>query len=141
LFSRTASQILDRSQTVTRRVGWRFLEPGDLVQAIEARPGSDGARAVRPLAVLRIRDVRVERLSRLISDPAYAEDELPREGFPCWSRDEFVTTFCRTHRLKTVDVDITRLEFEHVAPDLTTNDTKNTKGTKAFRKPSPSCAS
>jgi hypothetical protein len=113
-FSATAAQILDRSQTVTRRIGWRFLQSGDLVQAIGTRPGSHGDGAVRPLGVLRILDVRVERLSRLISEPAYGEDELPREGFPCWSRDEFVESFRRAHRLKTTDTEITRIAFEHV---------------------------
>jgi hypothetical protein len=66
--------------------------------------------------VLRIRDVRIEPLSRLTADPRYGEDELPREGSPCWSRDEFLESFCRTHRLKTPDTEVTRIEFEHVDP-------------------------
>lgn len=125
-FSHTAPQILDRSQTVTRRTGWRFLKPGDLVEAVEWRPGPRGRQAVRRLAVLRIRDVRIELLSRLITDPRYGEDELPREGFPCWSRVEFLESFCRTHQVKTADAEITRIEFEH-ASDFTTTLTKSAK--------------
>ena len=33
-FSLTTPQILAQSKTVTRRVGWRFLQPGDLVMAV-----------------------------------------------------------------------------------------------------------
>ena len=108
-FPDTAAEVRERLQTVTRRPGWRFLKPGDLILAIEPRTR---ARA-RELAVLRIRRVRVEPLSRL-DIATYAEDELPREGLPCWSKDHFVATFLRRHRLKSADVDVTRIEFEYV---------------------------
>ena len=58
--------------------------------------------------------VRVEPLSRLAENATYAEDELPREGLPCWSRNHFIATFLRRHRLKSADVEVTRIEFEHV---------------------------
>src|SRR5262245_31161982 len=113
-FSHTAPMIIDRSKTVTRRVGWTFLKPGDRVQAVEKARGLKRGEAVHTLAVLRVVDVRVESLARLLKEPRYAEDELPREGFPCWSRDDFVEMFCRTHGLKTADADVTRIEFEYV---------------------------
>ena len=113
-FSLTTAQILAREKTVTRRTGWRFLKPGDLVQAVEKARGLKKGESPRRLAVLRIVDVRVEPLSRLVTDPRYAEDELPREGYPCWQRDEFVEMFMRTHGLKSVDADITRIQFEYL---------------------------
>jgi hypothetical protein len=113
-FSLTTPQILAREKTVTRRVGWRFLKPGDLVQAVEKARGLAKGEPMRKLAVLRIVDVRVEPLSRLVSDPRYGEDELPREGFPCWQRDEFIEMFRRTHGLKSADPEVTRIEFEYV---------------------------
>jgi len=113
-FSLTTPQILDRSKTVTRRIGWRFLKPDDLVQAVEQARGRRRGQAPRRLAVLRIVDVRVESLARLKTDARYAEDELPREGFPCWTRDEFLETFCRTHGLKSAFCDVTRIQFEYV---------------------------
>jgi hypothetical protein len=113
-FSLTTPQILDRSKTVTRRTGWRFLKRGDLVQAVEKARGLKKGEPVRNLAVLRIRDVRVESLARLIDEPTYAEDELPREGYPCWSRDDFIEMFCRTHGLKSPRVNITRISFDYV---------------------------
>ena len=115
-FSHTASQILDRSKTVTRRTGWRYLRPGDLIQAVEKTRGLKKGERVRELAVLRVVGVRVEPLSRLATDARYAEDELPREGFPCWSRDEFVDMFLRVNRLKSTAVQVTRVEFDYVEP-------------------------
>lgn len=116
-FSQTAPQILDRSKTVTRRTGWRHLKPGDLIQAVEKSRGLRKGERVRELAVLRVVNVRVEPLSRLVTEARYAEDELPREGFPCWARDEFVEMFVRVNRLKSPAVRVTRIEFEYVQAD------------------------
>jgi hypothetical protein len=116
-FPDSASEVRERLQTVTRRPGWRFLKPNDLIQAIEFvsnETGTGGGSIARELAVLRVRSVRVEPLSRLVTDATYAEDELPREGRPCWSRDHFIATFLRRHRLSHVSVDVTRIEFEYV---------------------------
>ena len=113
-FSHTTPQILDRSKTVTRRTGWRYLKPGDLIEAVEKSRGLKRGERVRTLGVLRVVSVRVEPLSRLVTDARYAEDELPREGFPCWSRDDFLAMFLRANRLKTTRVNVTRIEFDHV---------------------------
>jgi hypothetical protein len=112
-FSLTTPKILARGKTVTRRIGWRFLKPGDLIQAVERSRGREKGEPLHKLAVLRIVNVRVEPLSRLVTDPRYGEDELPREGFPCWTRDEFVDMFMRTHGLKTNEAEVTRIEFEY----------------------------
>ena len=116
-FSHTSAQILDRSKTVTRRTGWRYLKPGDLVQAVEKSRGRRTGEPVRTLGVLRVVSVRVEPLSRLLTDAGYAEDELPREGFPCWSRDEFIEMFLRVNALKSTAADVTRIEFEYVVAE------------------------
>ena len=114
-FSHSAAEVQARLQTVTRRVGWRFLKAQDLIEAV-ASEGREGRGAVRVLAVLRVTDVRVEPLARLVRDAGYAEDELPREGLPCWSRDHFIAAFLRRHRLKTPEIDVTRIAFEYVDP-------------------------
>lgn len=106
MFARGA-ELRARMKTVDRRPGWRFLRPNDRVAACERRAGE------APIAVLRIRSVRVEPLSRLLNEPHYAEDELPREGFPCWSTSDFIARFLRHHRLRTADTDITRIEFDY----------------------------
>ena len=72
---------------------------------------------VRVLGVLRVVSVRFEPLSKLVTDARYAEDELPREGFPCWSRDDFIAMFLRVNALKSTAVIVTRVEFEYVQAD------------------------
>ena len=119
-FSHAAPEVRARMKTVTRRLGWRFLKPNDLIQAVDKARGSRSREAARRLAILRVRDVRIEPLARLIESARYAEDELPREGYPCWSRDDFITRFLRRHRLTTVDIDVTRIEFEYVELDAFT---------------------
>jgi hypothetical protein len=116
-FSHTTRQILDGSKTVTRRTGWARLAPGDMILAVEKVRGLKKGEPVRPLALLRVTHVRTEPLSRLLTDARYAEDELPREGFPCWSRDEFVEMFVRVNRLKSPDAPVRRIEFEYVRTD------------------------
>jgi hypothetical protein len=113
-FSQTTAQILERTKTVTRRVGWRFLRAGELIQAVEKARGLSKGERIRRLAVLRVVSVRVEPLARLLEDPRYAEDELPREGFPCWGRDEFVEMFRKTHGLRSASEAVTRIEFEYL---------------------------
>ena len=115
-FTHTTAEIRERVKTVTRRMGWRTLTAGDLVQAVKKARGVRKGERVETVATLRVTDVRVERLSRLLTDARYAEDELPREGFPCWSAREFVEMFLRANRLKSADVDVTRIAFEYVDP-------------------------
>ncbi len=116
-FSHTSPQILDRSKTVTRRTGWRYLKPGDLIEAVEKSRGLKKGERVRALGVLKVVSVRFEPLSKLVTDARYAEDELPREGFPCWSRDDFIAMFLRVNALKSTAVTVTRIEFEYVQAD------------------------
>lgn len=116
-FSHTSPQILDRSKTVTRRTGWRYLKPGDLIEAVEKSRGLKKGERVRALGVLKVVSVRFEPLSKLLTDAHYAEDELPREGFPCWSRDDFIAMFLRVNALKSTAVTVTRIEFEYVQAD------------------------
>jgi hypothetical protein len=116
-FSHTSPQILDRSKTVTRRTGWRYLKPGDLIEAVEKSRGLKKGERVRALGVLKVVSVRYEPQSKLVTDAHYAEDELPREGFPCWSRDDFIAMFLRVNALKSTAVTVTRIEFEYVRAD------------------------
>jgi hypothetical protein len=119
-FSHAASEVRGRMKTVTRRLGWRFLKPNDLIQAVDKARGPRSREPARLLAILRVRDVRIEPLARLIENACYAEDELPREGHPCWSKDDFIARFLRRHHLTTPEIDVTRIEFEYVEPDVLT---------------------
>ena len=51
-FYHTTEQIRNRSKTVTRRLGWAFLKPGDRVRAIVKGRGLKKGQKVEPLAGL-----------------------------------------------------------------------------------------
>ena len=51
-FSMTTEAIRDRSKTVTRRLGWSFLQPGDLLWAVEKGMGLKKLAKLRDLLAL-----------------------------------------------------------------------------------------
>lgn len=123
-FSATVPQILDRSKTVTRRMGWKFLKPGDRLWAAEKCMGlKKGEKQVR-LAMIEVVDVRRESLLEMgplgWTQPnedhrAYGQAEVVAEGFPDLTADEFVGMFCAMNRCVPSD-EVTRIEFTYIDP-------------------------
>lgn len=111
-FALTTVQMLARTKTVTRRLGWRDLEKGTLLQAVEKARGLPKGTKVHKLGVIRVLSVRREPLSRL-HDPRYGKLEAKKEGFPALSGREFVAHFVENLGCKPSTV-VTRIEFEHV---------------------------
>lgn len=113
-FALTKDQIRGRTKTVTRRNGWDFVKPGDLLQGVEKCQGLKKGETVKPLSVIRVVGVTREQLRRMTDDPAYGATECEREGFPEMTPAQFVEMFCRSHRGCTPDSEITRIEFGYV---------------------------
>jgi hypothetical protein len=114
-FALTKRQYLDHSKTVTRRMGWLFLQAGDWFMGIEKGMGlKKGERQVE-LGPSKAVHVRREPLSfiRLV--------DVRREGFPGMTQDEFVRFFCRANRCKP-DAVVTRIEFRQSFPPRKDND-------------------
>ena len=86
-FALTERQLLDGSKTVTRRIGWKFLKPGDEVVAVRKAMGLKKGEKVERLATLRIVSVRRERLYKCDNI------ETKLEGFPDLDCYEFVRMF------------------------------------------------
>lgn len=118
-FSMTTEQIKDRSKTVTRRMGWRHLEPGHQVWAVEKAMGLKKGEKVKRLALLKVVDVRRERLELMTTAEEfppgkyYGDRECVLEGFPEMSSAGFVDMFVAANRCAPSD-DVTRIEFEYV---------------------------
>lgn len=110
-FALTTPQMLARTKTVTRRLGWVDLEPGTLLQAVEKSQGLRRGEKVRKLGVIQVVDVRQEPLHHLTG--SYGDAEAAREGFPDLNGGQFVQQFCR-HMHCSPDQVVTRIEFEHV---------------------------
>lgn len=119
-FALTSQQILLRTKTVTRRLGWRTLTPGTTLQPVlkgmGLKPGESVQRLGPPIEVL---DVRREALRRMCADLEYGFAECNAEGFERhtlyqWP-SEFVRFFCNSHKGCTPDTIITRIEFRYLA--------------------------
>lgn len=119
-FMLTPDQILNRTKTVTRRLGWKTLKPGTLVRAVRKGMGLKKGEKVEELAVIRVKSVRREPLATMIADVDYGISEVVLEGLdehPAvqGSPIAFVDFFCNSHRPCERDWSVTRIEFEYVA--------------------------
>lgn len=109
-FALTTPQMLARTKTVTRRLGWRDLQPGTLLQAVEKSQGLKKGEKVRKLGVIRVVSVTREPLSCMDEGRPL---ECAREGFPDMRPAAFCRMFC-AHNGGDLTQDVTRIEFEHV---------------------------
>jgi len=109
-FALTTDQVRNRTKTVTRRNGWRFLKRGDVLCAVEKSQGLRKGEKVKRICTIRVRRVSRERLDYLFAYPG----DCTREGFPFLLPSEFIRHFCETHKGVTPETEITRIEFEYV---------------------------
>lgn len=106
-FSMTKPQFRDRTKTVTRRLGWENLEPGEHFLGIEQGQGmKKGERQIVMGECVAV-DVRRERVD------VVTMDDVIKEGFPLMTADGFVAFFCKGHRCAPSKI-ITRIEFQYV---------------------------
>jgi len=87
-FALTTAQLLDGSKTVTRRVGWANLKPGDRIKAVRKAMGLRPGEKVDVLAEIEVVSVRRERLDEITIEDCIAE------GFPYLTPAQFVEMFC-----------------------------------------------
>jgi hypothetical protein len=86
----TEDAVRDRRKTVTRRLGWLMLKPGDhltLCRKVMERRKDEPLIRICEVEVV---DLRRERLS------AITDDDVEREGFDIdeWVASDFVEFFC-----------------------------------------------
>ena len=106
-FSLTTRQFLDGAKTVTRRLGWKNLKPGDRLMAVKKGMGLKPGEKIE-----RLGEIEVVHVSRLLLGEIMAED-CAAEGFPELPPAQFVAMFCR-HMGCTPTTEITRIEFRRV---------------------------
>ncbi len=106
-FMLTTEQTKNRSKTVTRRLGWKFLKPGDQVMAVEKSQGLKKGEKIKRICVLVIISNTPEMLCKIT--PA----EVTMEGFPGKSPEWFIDMFCRSHKNCTPETYVNRIEFKY----------------------------
>lgn len=112
-FALTTEQIRNRTKTVTRRTGWKDLKPGTILCAVVKGMGLKKGEQVERLCMIRVVDVRRERLDCMTRSDGYGAAEVAKEGFPGKSPRWFVDFFVASHGCNAAD-EVTRIEFEYV---------------------------
>lgn len=112
-FALTTAQIRDRSKTVTRRKGWKFLKVGDVLNGCVKCMGLKLGERIERLGQIRVTDVRQESLQVLTDNRTYGRKEAKREGFPKLRGHDFALMFCQ-HMGGSMDQEVTRIEFEYI---------------------------
>jgi hypothetical protein len=109
-FAMTTEQVRRQSKTVTRRFGWWFLKPGDVVQPILKGMGLKKGEKVQKIGPpIRIVSTRRELVGEV------TDAEIAREGFPSMSRGEFIRLLTADFRKATGTTPVNRIEFEYLA--------------------------
>jgi hypothetical protein len=112
-FMLTTEQIRNRTKTVTRRLGWKNLKPGTVLNACVKCQGLKKGEKVQKICQIRVTDVRQEELACMSMVPKYGNLEATREGFPKMSGRGFVEMFCK-HMGVHPTVQVTRIQFEYI---------------------------
>ncbi len=106
-FSLTTKQVRERTKTVTRRLRWKDLEPGTILNACEKGMGLKKGEKKTIICQIRATDVRREPLDSI--DQA----DLVKEGFFDQTPEDFIAMFTQ-HNKCNRDQLITRIEFEYL---------------------------
>ena len=107
-FALTEAAFLDGSKDVTRRLGWKDLEPGTHLLAVNKCMGLRKGEHARIFGPIRVVSVRRERLCVITSG------DVVREGFPDFTCEQFIDHFCDAMRC-VPNAWVTRIEFERDA--------------------------
>jgi hypothetical protein len=124
-FMLTTEQIRSRTKTVTRRNGWWFLKPGDVLNACVKCMGLNPGEKVERLATIRVVSCRPEPLVRMVRDRHYGLRETTKEGYPAGTAKHEPREFARMfmeHMGGNLETPRNRIEFEHIEAIQETND-------------------
>jgi hypothetical protein len=103
----TTTTVRDRTKTVTRRAGWKFLQPGDRLQLVLKAMGLPKGESPTVLTTVIVVDVRRERLD------AISTADVTAEGFPSWSRQDFIAFYSAEFGVCS-DTIVTRIEWAYL---------------------------
>lgn len=103
----TTRQVRNREKSVTRRLNWRHLRVGEVITLCEKVRGRKLGEELVRLANVTVTSVTREPLENI------TDADVAAEGFPNWSRAEFIKFFCETHPPATPSTVVTRIEWQY----------------------------
>lgn len=111
-FMLTTEQMRNQTKSVTRRIGWKTLQPGTIVNACVKCQGLKKGEKIEVIGQIRILKNQPEPLNRMLR-LGYGRYEAGLEGFPNLTGRMFVEMFCKSMKCKPSQI-VQRIEFEHV---------------------------
>lgn len=106
-FAMTTQQVQDRTKDVTRRFGWWFLKPGDVLCGVKKAMGLRKGEQIERLCMIEVVSVRAEPLN------AITQGDVHREGFPDWTPHDFVQMLVKHYRCDPTKT-VNRIEFRYI---------------------------
>ena len=106
-FALTTEQFKNKTKTVTRRFGWHFIEPGDIVCGVEKAMGFKKGEKIKRLGLIRIISAKREPLNEI------TQTDCVKEGFPDFTPADFIKMLCQHSKCKPHD-SVNRIEFEYI---------------------------
>lgn len=113
--SLTEDAVVARAKTVTRRMGWLNLKPGDRLTLCRKVMGRKKGEPLVRLVDVEVVAVRREQLGLI------TPCEVAREGFPDWTSAKFIEFFCASHKGCLPDSTVTRIEWRYIETDRQDN--------------------
>ena len=115
-FALTTEQIKNQTKTVTRRLGWNNLQPGDLIQPIVKGMGlKKGEKQELIGSPIKVKSISVQKLYQI------SFEDVRHEGFPQMSQEGFIEMFCKANKCDR-NTRVNRIEFEFTSPITQIND-------------------
>lgn len=120
--SHTADAVIARQKTVTRRLGWLFLKPGDTLTLCRKVMGRKAGEPLERLAEVEVIDVSRVRLNQIDLD------EIESEGVPAriwaassheWACEDcgplaWAEWFARQMGASSTSIEVTRIEWRYL---------------------------
>ena len=103
----TTDPVRHRIKDLTRRFGWWFLKPGDIVNLVEKSMGLKRGEKIKRLATVRVVSTRPEPLN------AITQADVIREGFPDSTPAQFVQMLVDHYKVNPAEI-VNRIEFEYI---------------------------
>lgn len=109
-FAMTTDQVLNRTKTVTRRLGWDNLKPGTRLNAVNRVMGFKKGEKSERLALIEVVSAEYSVLNRI------TKEDVIKEGFPEWSPQQFVDMLVSKFNIHPGTV-VNRIEFRYIPDD------------------------
>ena len=106
-FMLTTEQARNRTKTVTHRLGWWHLKPGDIFQQVEKAMGLKRGEKVVKIHLCRVISIKHYTMS------LFSKADCDKEGFPGWSRWKFMIFFAKANKCHMM-TPVNRIEFEYL---------------------------